>query len=155
MQTSFYYTLVEYEKGDTLGFLFAIFSLLPIFLIISYVTLILNKFNKTLVIGLFGQLMNEAFNTILKKYLQVQRPFEKGRGYGMPSSHAQFMGFMMGYFFFYKRKKHKLYYFGLIISGILTAYSRVYLEYHSFDQVIVGLLLGITIGLTFGLVSMC
>jgi dolichyldiphosphatase len=151
MQTPLYYTLVEYEKGDKVGLIFSIFSLFPIFIIVSYVTLILDRFNSNLVFGLVGQLLNEAFNSLLKKSLKVQRPFEKGRGYGMPSAHAQFVGYMIGYFWLFdKRKKLKLYYFGLVIAGILTAYSRVYLEYHTLDQVAVGFVLGMVIGLIFG-----
>ena len=155
MQVPIYYTLVEHDKGDVIGFILSLFSLLPIFLIISYVTLILEKPQTIIVFGLLGQLLNEVLNSLIKKYLKMDRPFEKGRGFGMPSAHAQFMGYMIGYFFLFSvifTRKYRIYYYGLVIGGILTAYSRVYLQYHSLDQVMIGLVLGIIVGLIFGII---
>lgn len=70
----------------------------------------------------------------------------------MPSSHSQFMGFLIGIF-------HHLLpftifdYFPRVFSYILAitgsaviCYSRVYLGYHSERQVAVGFFLGLTLG---------
>ena len=150
MQIPIYYTLVEYEQKDIFGFILALFSLLPIFLIISYVTLILEKPRKVIIIGLFGQLLNEILNSLIKKTLKVQRPFHKGKGYGFRSSHAQFMGYIIGYCMIVLissrfTKLYSFYFLGLIVGGISTSYSRIYLEYHTLDQVL-GLLVGVAVG---------
>ena len=159
MQVPFHYTHVEYEKGDFLGFLLSLLSLLPIFLLISYTTLILEKPRTLLVLGLFGQLVNEGLNSLLKNSMKIPRPQLKGKGYGFPSSHSQFMGYFMSYFLLIimTRKIHKiyyLYYLGLMIAGLGTAYSRIYLNYHTLDQVVVGLILGVGSGLLWGFISL-
>ena len=94
-------THIEYPKGDLVGFVLAWASLVPIFLLVSFTTLIL--FNRDLhtIAYLLGILFNEALNWCLKHAIKEQRPV-RGREilftkYGMPSSHAQFMGFFSAY----------------------------------------------------------
>ncbi|CAG8537247.1 2686_t:CDS:2 [Paraglomus brasilianum] len=71
-----------------------------------------------------GQLTCELTNAILKRIIREQRPTDKlGDGYGMPSSHAQFVGYFA-------------------VFSILHLYTRVYLNYHTPTQVIVGYVIG-------------
>jgi dolichyldiphosphatase len=95
-QVPIYHTHVEYTRGDKLGYILALFSLLPIAILISYATLILFNRHAVMFFALIGQLLNEALNSILKHAIAIPRPnLEKGRGYGFPSSHAQFMGYTL------------------------------------------------------------
>ena len=93
-------THVEYLEGDTVGKLFAIFSLLPLAIVIVFATAFFFRRDlHTLTFGI-GVIVNYAVNTGLKKYIAQPRPkvrsvqFEE---YGMPSSHSQFMWFCSAY----------------------------------------------------------
>ena len=77
-----------------------------------------------------------------------------GKGYGFPSSHSQFMGywFIFSCLFLHDRiyvkhtiVKQLIIVFALLIS-LAVCYSRIHLNYHSQDQVLVGLLLGFMFG---------
>ena len=72
--------------------------------------------------------------------------------YGMPSSHAQFMGFLMAVFDFlveftvFRHLPRWLAYVIAFSGSGLVCYARVYLGYHSVRQVAVGFFLGMTLG---------
>ena len=81
-------THVEYQEGDNLAKLFAIFSLLPLVIVIVFITaFLLRRDLHTFTYGV-GVIINYIANTILKKYLAEPRPkvrsvqFEE---FGMPS----------------------------------------------------------------------
>ena len=58
-------TYVVYDKDDKyLGFLMALFTLLPVFLIVMYVTLVLARRNLHTIYVLALQLLNEIFNCL-------------------------------------------------------------------------------------------
>lgn len=76
--------------------------------------------------------------------------------YGMPSSHSQFMSYFMIcavlQIFRIPNEKLSLFFrliystfFILLCFGVLL--SRIYLNYHTYEQVIVGTLIGTTFGL--------
>ena len=91
-------TAVVYREGDRLGQALALASMLPIFLIVSYLTTIAVRRELHTCAILFGQLLNEALNLALKK--QIRQPRPEGApsdDFGMPSSHSQFMGFFAAY----------------------------------------------------------
>lgn len=108
--------LAEYEDSDPLGYLLAFLSLTPPFLVAIqatvYGTLLLlvgapGPFHRTLrkpaqLAGmvLLGQLLNELLNLALKNVLRSPRPVSEAftSDYGMPSSHSQFMTFLMASF---------------------------------------------------------
>lgn len=110
-----------------------------------------------------GQVANEALNNIIKIIVRQPRPisfgdsFQNGTirsGYGMPSAHSQFMGF----FCMYTSLRYCLRWKGLTngkrLLGILTVaalatcvcFSRVYLQYHTLSQVVVGFTVGLCSG---------
>ncbi|CAH8462337.1 unnamed protein product [Heterobilharzia americana] len=70
----------------------------------------------------------------------------------MPSNHAQFMGFFCAYFalFLYIRLNQKsccretkgLIFLIFLLLTVVVCYSRVYLLYHTFSQVLVGVTVG-------------
>jgi dolichyldiphosphatase len=107
-----------------------------------------------------GQLACEALNFVLKRILKEERPKQMhGKGYGMPSSHAQFVAFFslsLTLFLLFRHVPKKptrshtplslvarvgLSGLALTCAG-LVAWSRIYLSYHTPKQVVVGLLAG-------------
>jgi dolichyldiphosphatase len=109
-----------------------------------------------------GQLGCEAVNFALKRIIKEERPRRiHGKGYGMPSSHAQFVAFWsvsLTLFLLLRHKpprilkrNHRPWYFveRVAVSGMAlaiaatVAWSRVYLNYHTPTQVLVGSLAGV------------
>lgn len=105
----------------------------------------------------------EALNFALKRVLKEERPAKMhGRGYGMPSSHAQFVAFFslsLTLFLLFRHvpkqptSSHTPLSFmsRVVLSGIalaiagLVAWSRIYLNYHTPKQVLVGVSAGLII----------
>ncbi|OUM61644.1 hypothetical protein PIROE2DRAFT_45030 [Piromyces sp. E2] len=148
-------TYVVHEKGDLIGAILAYSSLCPIFLIVAYTAVILSRRELIVIFTLIGQLLNEVLNTIIKNIIKEPRP-EKAAisGYGMPSSHSQFMFFFATYCILYMFLKLKMknniwkYLLSVILICIAStvAFSRYYLYYHSAKQVLTGITLGIISG---------
>lgn len=139
-------THIEYDDKDILGKLLAISSLIPLHILTAYcVVICLNRCTTSIVI-LIGQLLNECLNAVLKRLLKEARPGRLGNGYGMPSSHTQFMAFFAFYSYlhigkYFKRNKESRYI--LVLLAALVAYSRLYLGYHTVWQVAAGLMVGV------------
>ena len=105
---------------------------------------------------------------VVKKLVRQPRPaatcamLGKCHKYGMPSSHAQVMSFALSialYMHLHRRKNRKtrneaplskiMEVLELLLLAAVTAnvgYARVYLGYHSWEQVFAGVLLGGSIG---------
>ncbi|XP_064394975.1 dolichyldiphosphatase 1-like [Halichondria panicea] len=149
-------THVQYPQGDLLGMVLAWFSLLPIFILIGFTTLILFRRDLHTIFFCLGVVLNEGCNFLLKHIIKEPRPNSTSYDgdlfvkYGMPSSHAQFMAFFATYFtvFLFARVKlsvgsydyaYKGVTAGVAIMGMLCCcISRLYLGYHSVAQVLVG-----------------
>jgi dolichyldiphosphatase len=71
---SFSLTHVQYDPQDPLGKLMAIAALIPLMLIVSYVTVIAVRRDVLATTMLFGQLLNEAINLVAKKTIKEGRP---------------------------------------------------------------------------------
>lgn len=143
---------VEYIEGDHWGHLFALFSEVPIFIMVAYATLICSRRDLTTISMVCGQLLNEVLNFCLKRWFQHARP--RGASlvapeFGMPSNHAQFMGyFTMCLSLWCLRcwgvdKVWRMWTVCALIScaGVVCS-SRIYLNYHDVPQVFVGLIVG-------------
>lgn len=112
-------TLVQYVPGDKLGHLLAYITLTPLAVLVSYASIILSRREVAVLMMLLGQLACEALNFVLKNIFQQPRPTGNyfylpsqhnsnpvnedflGKGYGMPSSHSQFVGFTSIYAILY------------------------------------------------------
>jgi len=110
-------THVYYNPLDYLSLASAFLALTPQALMVIYVTLIYARREIEVVLMFAGQLLCELANFILKRAIREARPpgislgppfffcgwltFRAieilGEGYGMPSSHAQFMAFFAVY----------------------------------------------------------
>ncbi|XP_019852040.1 PREDICTED: dolichyldiphosphatase 1-like [Amphimedon queenslandica] len=154
-------THVEYTEGDRVGYLLAWSSLFPIFILISFLTLVAIRRDLFTVFFFTGLLLNESLNMFLKYTIKEPRPNSDISSavlrveYGMPSSHAQFMAFFATFvtlLLFVRATlsediKDLLY--KVIVSvgawggAILCAISRVYLGYHTISQTIYGNLVGV------------
>ncbi|XP_047740607.1 dolichyldiphosphatase 1-like, partial [Hyalella azteca] len=109
-----------------------------------------------------GNMVCEAVNMIFKYIIKEPRPFVRPfqyTDYGMPSSHSQMVWFFALYatFFVLFRLHHnresifEAIWKASIIAAVfciasVVVYSRVYLLYHSWAQVIVGSVLGAVLG---------
>jgi dolichyldiphosphatase len=89
---------IEYPTGDTIGWLCAGFALMPFAVVIALVTLCVFRRDIHVMYIFVGQVINELMNSIFKQIFKRQRPIGSQRvDYGMPSDHAQFMGYIMTY----------------------------------------------------------
>nr|XP_061800000.1 dolichyldiphosphatase 1 isoform X2 [Nerophis lumbriciformis] len=99
-------THVEFAEDDLTGHLLAYISLLPIAILVGFVTLIVFK-RELHTISFFGGLtLNEGINWMLKHILREPRPCAGAHSmlntdYGMPSSHSQLIWFFVVYFFLF------------------------------------------------------
>ena len=90
---------------DILSMIFAVSSLVPVFCIVALATLVLSRRDLHTISVFVLLLGNEAMNMALKQYWKEQRPHDVDATlpkaaygkYGMPSSHSQFMGFVLVY----------------------------------------------------------
>ncbi|KAF2688477.1 DOLPP1 protein [Lentithecium fluviatile CBS 122367] len=157
---SFSLTHVHYDPADRISYLCAWLALVPQGLCVVYATLIWS--NREIEIGLMfaGQMACEALNWCLKRYIKEERPREMhGKGYGMPSSHAQFVSFFsvtLAFFLLFRHVPHPtethtpltfIQRFALSVialaSAAAVACSRIYLNYHTPRQVLVGCAAGV------------
>ncbi|RKF75229.1 putative dolichyldiphosphatase [Golovinomyces cichoracearum] len=149
-------TLVHYNPLDPISYFCAWLALVPQALCIVYVTLIWSTREIEILLMFIGQMACEAVNFALKRSLKEERPKQMhGKGYGMPSSHAQFVAFFSASLTLFLLFRHVpkppshshtplslVSRIGLsalsLASAGLVAWSRAYLNYHTKKQIIVG-----------------
>jgi dolichyldiphosphatase len=126
-------------------------------LCIVYATLIWSTREVEIMLMFAGQMACEALNFGLKRWIKEERPKQMyGKGYGMPSSHAQFVAYFsvsLGLFLLLRHTSPKtlkashtplsIYVrLGLSLAAVAcagaVAWSRIYLNYHTPKQVLVG-----------------
>lgn len=149
-------THVYFNPSDKVSYAFAYITLAPIAIMVFYASVIVSRREMAGILMLAGQLLNEVLNYILKEHLQQDRPYgHLGDGYGMPSSHSQFIWYFAVYgslyLFNYIHLDHTVWKVltsaAMFALAILVAVSRIYLGYHTLNQVIIGSLVGISFGL--------
>lgn len=91
-------THVHYDPSSRLSHACAFLALVPQALCIAYATLLYSSREVEILLMFAGQMACEALNWVLKRYIREARPAQMlGKGYGMPSSHAQFVAFFAVY----------------------------------------------------------
>ncbi|KAH3679864.1 hypothetical protein WICMUC_000607 [Wickerhamomyces mucosus] len=158
-------TYVLYNAEDPISLISVFFTLLPIGILIFYLSWFITSREIEPVIMAGGQVINDILNNIIKNNIKQDRPFKFDgfqtnslrSGYGMPSAHSQFMGYFASFLILRLWLQWK----GLsscrkfsstvvlFIVGFLVMFSRVYLHYHSIEQVLVGLSIGTSLGVTY------
>lgn len=157
-------THVEYTAGDPFGFPLALVTLTPVFAMVAYATLLVSRRDLGTAAMVAGQLGNEVLNYALKHALQHPRPDTasgSSPAYGMPSNHAQFMGFLAGYAAAWAGVCWRVRpaWRGAVVAcahacGLAVCFSRWYLGYHTPAQVGVGYAVGCGVGVAwFGVVQ--
>uniref|UniRef100_A0A8C2FTI4 Dolichyldiphosphatase n=1 Tax=Cyprinus carpio TaxID=7962 RepID=A0A8C2FTI4_CYPCA len=149
-------THVEYPAGDLTGQVLACMSLLPIAILIGFVTLIVFKRELHTISFFGGLIMNEGLNWLLKHILQEPRPCGGHSSvtteYGMPSNFLIFIYNIILKMHQTNNARCVELLWRHILSIVLLAvalsvsYSRVYLLYHTWSQVIYGGVAGMVMG---------
>ncbi|XP_034047902.1 dolichyldiphosphatase 1 [Thalassophryne amazonica] len=158
-------THVEFSDDDLTGEMLAYISLLPIAILVGFVTLIVFKRELHTISFFAGVLLNEGVNWLLKNIVREPRPcagiHSVHTDYGMPSNHSQLIWFFVVYFFlFLYLRMHQTnnarcvdllwrHILSIVLLGlaISVSYSRVYLLYHTWGQVLYGGVAGSTFGI--------
>lgn len=155
-------------------------ALVPQGLCVVYASLIWSSREVEVLLMFAGQMGCEALNWILKRIIKEERPRRMhnpavsrvtmligcwieihGKGYGMPSSHAQFVAFFSIYLTLFLLVRHEphptkthtplslTHRLSLSVAALLSAAavagSRVYLSYHTPKQVMAGCAAGAVI----------
>jgi dolichyldiphosphatase len=159
-------TAIWYQASDPLGPVMAALSLLPILIHTSLAALSLctppphSTHHQKLFLG---HLLNEFLNARLKRVFRRARPTPGPPtsndnckvGDGMPSSHAQFMGFFIAAWACRLPGQvmgvvpEWILFAAAMVAAVLVSYSRVYLRYHSREQVVAGFVIGVGCGRVF------
>ncbi|KAK3069901.1 hypothetical protein LTR53_011411 [Teratosphaeriaceae sp. CCFEE 6253] len=157
-------THVHYDPADPVSHACAYLALVPQALVITYAALIWSTREAEIVLMFAGQMGCEALNWMLKRLIQEERPPQMhGKGYGMPSSHAQFVTYFSTFLTLFLLLRHNPHHphastthaptpywqrLGLAVLSALgagaVAQSRIYLNYHTPRQVYAGILAGMT-----------
>lgn len=161
-------TYVLYDPNDIISIISVQFTLLPVYIMVFYLLWFLVTREIEPVIVVAGHLCSEIVNKILKVLLKNPRPDfhrEFGSGgslsYGMPSAHSQFIGFLAAYYtcvVIFKighLKQWQKAAWAVILAGVgvCVAGSRVYLMYHTWQQVFVGVTVGVVFGVFYFIFS--
>jgi membrane-associated phospholipid phosphatase len=161
----FYFTYLTYERGDWLGCVMCLTSLLPhaVTCALAGMLLVMPTRPGRQLLGylLAGQFANEFCNVLLKHCFREPRPFQERIDYAMPSSHAQYAGYIStAVYLLIVRPWYRLTdghcknrwtrlsqreFARLCCLGVLVMvpWSRFYLDYHDARQIWFGLLFGI------------
>ncbi|KAI1138836.1 PAP2-domain-containing protein [Hypoxylon sp. FL0543] len=152
-------THVHYDPNDPVSYLCAFLALVPQGLCVVYATLIWSTREIEIALLFAGQLACEAINFALKRLIKEERPRRmNGKGYGMPSSHAQFVAYFAVSLALFLLLRHQPPSPGVrkrnhtpmslveramwsvvgLAMAAAVAWSRVYLNYHTERQVLVG-----------------
>ncbi|GJJ74704.1 dolichyldiphosphatase [Entomortierella parvispora] len=156
--TSLTFSHVQYTDDGLFSKIMAYTTLSPLWIICAYGGIILNGRDIKVALMLAGQLLNELLNLVLKRLVRQSRPTGfLGDGYGMPSSHAQFMAYFATYvvILMYRREVTPgsilphIFAIGSVVWAALVIYSRVHLYYHTWLQVGVGAICGVAFALVY------
>jgi dolichyldiphosphatase len=156
---SFDLTHVQYDSEDRFGSVIALITLCPIYICVMYATLIISRRDFQTIYACIGQMISVGINLVLKHTLKQPRPIFHGMvvdndDHGMPSNHAQFMFHFAIYYCMQLLFRSwslpfqfRVIYSLLVVTAAVTVcYTRIHLQYHNVEQVLVGALIGSATG---------
>ena len=93
------------------------------------------------VLKFFGGLVSLQFIVkLIKQTIKEDRPI-KTLTYGMPSTRAAFMCFIVGYLVFTNKLKTETIF--LLVCGLfISLYAKIYMKEHSLPQIVIGACIG-------------
>lgn len=68
-------THVYFNPQDKISYIFAYITLAPIAILVFYASVIVSRREIAGILMLLGQLSNEAFNCVLKEWIEQERPY--------------------------------------------------------------------------------
>ncbi|KAK5719019.1 hypothetical protein LTR17_015444 [Elasticomyces elasticus] len=156
-------THVHYDPADPISHACAYLALVPQALVITYAALMWSTREVEIILMFAGQMGCEALNWVLKRTIKEERPAQMhGKGYGMPSSHAQFVAFFSTFLTLFLLLRHNPHHphassthaptpywqrLALAVMSMISAgavaQSRIYLNYHTPRQVYAGTFTGV------------
>ena len=147
-------TYVVYSPTSTLSLLYALVTFTPFVVFISLATIIASRREIEAVNQCLGLVLSTVINSLLKSLLRHPRPLQSVKeGHGMPSDHAQFMGFFLLYLTLWLHTRACVSGSGryIVVAGLcaltgLVCVSRVHLGVHTEVQVLAGLAVGCALG---------
>lgn len=170
-------TCVHYQRGDTAGKALAHIALAPVLLLVFQFAKVYTRREVHEAVLLAGLVIEEALARALKHLLQHPRPatcalLHMCHSHGMPSSHTSMMfcWTALALCSAYRQSRSQqsgkqgggpaaiarlltaLELLAYISLSVGVAVSRVYLGYHSIDQVAAGAALGVVFGVAWALV---
>jgi len=104
-----------------------------------------------IILLLGGILFSQIISKILKKIIKQSRPI-KTKTYGMPSSRATILSFIVFYLILTNKLSNKSN-FIIILIGLISLFMKYYLKEHSLSQLIFGIILGSIIAYIFYFIS--
>ncbi|CAG5092965.1 Similar to DOLPP1: Dolichyldiphosphatase 1 (Rhinolophus ferrumequinum) [Cotesia congregata] len=143
-------SLVEYPQGDSLGLGLALISLMPLALIVGFITLIAFRRDLHTICFFIGVIVTDIVGLFLKYTIKEARPMKRDVvyvEYGMPSTHSLLMWFFATYTALFVCLRWTII-GGCATVAVLVSYSRIYLQYHTISQVLCGFVVGIIMGVT-------
>lgn len=152
------WTFVQYDdSAPLLGQFFGFVTFSPFVVVIGVCSMFFCRREIETLVLLGGLIGSFLFNKVLKRLFQQPRPRTSTKhGYGMPSDHAQFMFFFATYAILWLSSRHKgpsgqrqFATAAVLLNAITVSYSRVFLGFHTPEQVLVGALIGMGSGLMF------
>jgi membrane-associated phospholipid phosphatase len=128
-------------------------SFSPHLILLSGLMWIVFQFEPIVIYSFSGLFVNKVLNLGLKYAIRQPRPQNPWKkGYGMPSDHAQFMGYFACFSFFLygflQRHRgeiplpHRFVLLIPVVIAFFVCYSRAALGVHSTEQVVLGFLFG-------------
>lgn len=160
---AFSFTHVTYVRGDRVGELMALLTLTPIFVVVSQATLLVYRRDSSTIVNAMGQFVSLGVNFVLKRLTNQPRPDKAGdlTDSGMPSNHSQFVCFFVAVSVHRLMDRRSplplvfrvLYSAALIVLALLVCVSRLYLLYHTKEQVLAGALVGAVLGIAWARIS--
>lgn len=143
---------VRYASGDAWAQVLAYVTLIPVAWVPFHAGWVAARRELQSLLVFVGVFCNEAVSTTLKKLVRQPRPsgchaLDVCQSFGFPSSHASLMFFLTGYAWMRLRTSTLSRAEACIMllcapAAALVAHSRVYLGYHTTDQVVAGAVLG-------------
>ena len=153
------FLFAPYIKGDRISQAFAWISVFPVLFAVALTASAITKPRRSAVALMIGIALCEIVNTVLKKTIKESRPpslhkiAAASEGYGNPSSHAQYMGFLWTWYVVRKELSSTVFRRNLVrimlLLGLVGAVctSRVWNGHHTVEQIRNGLAVGVLLGL--------